>query len=57
MLAMTSPRTGSKVLLLASPRAATGGSTSPPIRRFRIARLRLDGKRASDSRFAPVKGS
>jgi len=58
MLAMTSSRTPSKVLLLASPRAAAGGSGPLPLRRFRIARLRLDGRPASGgSRFAQLKGS
>jgi len=55
---MTSPRTASKVLLLASPRGSAAGSASSPLRRFRIARLPLDRKLAvGDARFAPVKGS
>jgi hypothetical protein len=43
MAAMTSRPSASKVLLLAEPRVAIA-SAAAPIRRYRIARLRLDGR-------------
>jgi hypothetical protein len=42
MLAMSPRPTTSKVLLVADPRNAPAGPSSVPIRRFRLARLRLD---------------
>ncbi|HTP20022.1 MAG TPA: hypothetical protein VMJ65_10490 [Solirubrobacteraceae bacterium] len=39
---MTRPVTASKVLLVADRRAATSAPRDTPIRRYRLARLRLD---------------
>jgi hypothetical protein len=56
MTAMTSRPTPSKVLLVAGPRLDSAGPTATPIRRFRIARLRLDGRMASGpERFDHLK--
>jgi hypothetical protein len=55
---MTTPRTASKVLVLSSPRVLGAGPAAMPLRRFRIARLRLDGRQASgDPRFGHLKRS
>ncbi len=56
MLAMTRPIRSSKVLLVADRRDVSSEPGSAPVRRFRLARLRFDG-RAGDSamRFEHLK--
>ena len=44
MLAMTNPLTPSKVLLVAESRAGRERSESAPVRRYRLARVQLDGR-------------
>jgi hypothetical protein len=45
--AMTTPRLNShKVLLLTSDRPASTGGQSPSIRRYRLARLRVEGRQS-----------
>jgi hypothetical protein len=44
MLAMTNPLTASKVLLVADRRATAGRGDTAPVRRYRLARLQLDGR-------------
>jgi hypothetical protein len=46
---MTPHPAQSKVLLVAEPRAGVTGTMSRPIRRYRIARLRMDGRRNSEA--------
>jgi hypothetical protein len=54
MLAMTHPTT-SKLLLIAARRAA-GESGGVPVRRYRLARLRFDGRAAEPTlRFEHLK--
>jgi hypothetical protein len=54
--AMTRPITASKVLLVADPRPAPATRDSGPVRRYRIARLRLHPRPAGgESRFAYLK--
>jgi hypothetical protein len=54
--AMTSRPNSSKVLLVAGPRLDVAGSNAVPIRRYRIARLRLDSRPAGGaSRFEHLK--
>jgi hypothetical protein len=56
MPSMTSRPTTSKVLLVAGPRIDAADATSVPIRRFRIARLRLDARPTSGaSRYEHIK--
>jgi hypothetical protein len=56
MLPMTRPITASKVLLVADRRAASQGRQTVPIRRYRLARVRLDGRPAGgESRFEYLK--
>lgn len=56
ILPMTRPITASKVLLIADRRMPTQSRQTIPIRRYRIARLRLDGRPASaESRFEYLK--
>lgn len=56
MVTMIPRPTTSKVLLVAGPRSASAGASSVPIRRFRIARLRLDARPVSgESRFEQLK--
>jgi hypothetical protein len=56
MLSMTRPLTASKVLLVADRRATTQGRQTVPIRRYRLARLRLDSRPAgAESRFDYLK--
>jgi hypothetical protein len=56
MLAMTRPLTASKVLLVADRRTAPGSRRDTPIRRYRLARLRLDSRpTGSESRFDYLK--
>jgi hypothetical protein len=53
---MTPPAPTSKVLLLAENRAAT--ATSGPVRRYRLARLRLDSRSTDPAhRFDHIKRS
>jgi hypothetical protein len=47
--------TSSKVLLVADRRAASSGPAAAPVRRFRLARLRLDGRAAAPSRYEHLK--
>jgi hypothetical protein len=57
MLAMTRPVRSSKVVLIAEDRsAASDADRAAPVRRYRLARLHLDG-RSSDpaSRFDHLK--
>lgn len=58
-LAMTRPLTASKVLLVAHRGTVPANRRDIPIRRYRLARLRLDGRPAgqagSDSRFEYLK--
>jgi hypothetical protein len=44
MLPMTRPLTSSKYMLVADPRPAAAEPGSAPIRRYRLARLRLEGR-------------
>ncbi len=44
MLAMSNPLTASKVLLVADRRAGAVRGESAQVRRYRLARLRLDGR-------------
>jgi hypothetical protein len=56
ILAMTRPITASKVLLVADRRTASSSRRDVPIRRYRLARLRLDPRGASaESRFEYLK--
>ncbi len=57
MFAMTRPLTASKLLLVADPRQATAAhGKDGAIRRYRLARLRFDGRSAEDaSRFDHLK--
>jgi hypothetical protein len=43
MLAMTSPHSSSKVLLVADRRVASAEPGAVPVRRYRLARLRFEG--------------
>ncbi len=56
MLVMTRPNPSSKVLLLADRRDASSASGAIPVRRYRLARVRFDG-RATESgiRFEHLK--
>jgi hypothetical protein len=56
MLAMTRSLTASKVLLVADRRTSSSSRPSAPVRRYRIARLRLDPRPARGaSRFEYLK--
>jgi hypothetical protein len=56
MLAMPRPLTASKVLLVADRRTGPDNRRDTPIRRYRLARLRLDSRAAGDeSRFEYLK--
>jgi hypothetical protein len=56
MVPMTRSPTPSKVLLVADRRTATQGRQTVPIRRYRLARVRLDGRASgSESRFDYLK--
>jgi hypothetical protein len=53
---MTRPLTASKVLLVADRRTVPGARRDTPIRRYRLARLRLDSRAAEgESRFDYLK--
>ena len=52
---MTKPQTSRKVLLMLQQRDAQD-SAEPPVRRYRLARLRFDGRAEGEgSRFAHLK--
>jgi hypothetical protein len=54
--AMTRPPIASKVLLVADRRTAPANRRDTPIRRYRLARVRLDGRPAgTESRFDYLK--
>jgi hypothetical protein len=54
--AMTRPVTSAKVLLVADRRIASPEPGSAPLRRYRLARLRFDGRAADQaSRFEHLK--
>ena len=57
MLVMNRPLTSSKLLLVADPRQATAASgKGGAVRRYRLARLRFDGRSAEyPSRFEHLK--
>ncbi len=56
ILTMTRPLTASKVLLVADRRTAPDSRRDTPIRRYRLARLRLDSRpTAGESRFEYLK--
>jgi hypothetical protein len=56
ILAMTRPTTASKVLLVADRRTASTSRRDVPIRRYRLARLRLDPRATSaETRFEYLK--
>jgi hypothetical protein len=55
ILAMTRPLTASKVLLVADRRTVPASRRDTPIRRYRLARLRLDSRPAGESRFEYLK--
>jgi hypothetical protein len=56
ILAMTSPNTASKVLLVADRRAFASPRESTPVRRYRLARVRFDRpSAAAESRFDYLK--
>lgn len=50
MLAMTRPTTPSKLLLVADPRPVSPDSDAAPVRRYRLARLRLEGREQEPAR-------
>lgn len=56
MLAMNRPPTASKVLVIADRRQVPAGRRDIPIRRYRLARLRLDPRPGgTESRFEYLK--
>jgi hypothetical protein len=56
MLSMSPRPSPSRVVLLSDPRAASAGSSSVPIRRFRLARLQVDPRPATGAgRFDQIK--
>ncbi len=56
MLAMTRSITPSKVLLIAERRGTAASAAAVPVRRYRIARLRLEGRmRDPEARFEHLK--
>jgi hypothetical protein len=56
IVAMIRPNTSSKVLLVADRRIPSRAPGAVPVRRYRLARLRLDGRAAgSASRFEHLK--
>ncbi|MBV9605430.1 MAG: hypothetical protein JO027_09995 [Solirubrobacterales bacterium] len=53
---MTRPLTASKVLLVADRRSAPASRRDTPVRRYRLARLRLDPRSAAgESRYEYLK--
>jgi hypothetical protein len=58
ILPMTAPRTLSRILLLPETRADASARPNAAVRRYRLARLRLDGREADrSSRFEHLKRS
>ena len=55
ILSMTHPPTSSRVLLVADRRSEAEMAGGAPIRRYRLARLRLDGRPADQARFEHLK--
>lgn len=55
MLSMTRPTTATKVLLLADRRTPGQSPGAVPVRRYRLARLRLDTRRAGEPQFEYLK--
>jgi hypothetical protein len=56
ILAMTRPNTSSKVLLVADRRGISSEPGVIPVRRFKLARLRFDGRTAEGgTRFEHLK--
>ena len=56
IFAMTRPIAASKVLLVADRRPATSTQQNTPVRRYRLARLRLDSRASgAESRFDYLK--
>jgi hypothetical protein len=56
MFAMTRPVRSSKLLLVADNRPAASDAVSVPVRRYRLARLRFEGRSPeSDRRFEHLK--
>jgi len=56
MLPMTTPATSARVLLVADNRRPSSVQGSTAVRRYRLARLRLDGRSADPvSRFEHIK--
>jgi hypothetical protein len=56
MLAMTRPVTSSKVVLIEDRREAPADPSAAPLRRYRLARLRFDGRPHDQaSRFEHLK--
>jgi hypothetical protein len=56
ILAMTRPITSSRVLLVADRREVSSEPGSVPVRRYRLARLRFDGRTAEHgTRFEHLK--
>lgn len=56
MLAMTRPITSSRLWLIADPRPATVEGIDVPVRRYRMARLRLDSHPPTASERYPQLG-
>jgi hypothetical protein len=52
---MTRPLTASKVLLVADRRTVPASRRDTPIRRYRLARLRLDSQPTGEPRFEYLK--
>ena len=56
ILSMINPATAAKLLLVEDRRSAAAAAEGVPVRRFRIARLRVDSRaRADASRFEHLK--
>jgi hypothetical protein len=56
MLVMTRPSRSSKLLLVADRRAASSEPSTVPVRRYRLARLRFEGRApGADARFEHLK--
>jgi hypothetical protein len=56
ILPMTNPATSAKLLLVEDRRSAAAAAEGAPVRRFRIARLRVDGRPRADAlRFEHLK--
>jgi hypothetical protein len=56
ILPMTNPATSAKLLIVEDRRSATAAADGMPVRRYRIARLRVDSRPRTDaSRFEHLK--